>query len=66
MAGQGREALDHIDQAIDGDPFDMVLRSARAEILYSLGDYEAIRSLVAKCSEGCRHLTDPRLAPASA
>lgn len=53
MAGQGRQALDHLDQAIDRDPFDMSLQSYRLRIFYSLGDYEAIRALTAKCSQDC-------------
>ena len=53
MRGRGREALDHLERAIDRDPFDILLRLYRAQILYSLGDYEAVRSTVQKCPEPC-------------
>ena len=53
MAGRGREALDHLDQAIDRDPFDMLLRFFRIKILYSLGDYDAVRDAGVKCSGRC-------------
>ena len=53
MRGRGREALDHLERAIDRDPFDILLRLYRAQILYSLGDYEAVRSTVEKCPEPC-------------
>lgn len=59
MAGQGREALDHLDQAIDRDPFDMLLRFYRNKVLYSLGDYEAIRR-GARCGEECGETSAPR------
>lgn len=58
MAGQARKALDHLDQAIERDPFDMLLRRYREKILISLGDYEAVRR-VGKCGEECED-TPPR------
>ena len=53
MRGRAREALDQIDRAIDGDPFDSLLRFYRVKILYSLGDYEAVRGAAQACPEGC-------------
>jgi len=53
MQGHPRDALDHLDRAIDRDPFDILLRLYRAQILYSLGDYLAVRSTVEKCPEPC-------------
>ena len=57
MAGQGREAVDHIDRAIDRDPFDSLLQRYRAIILHSLGDYEAVRAAAMKCGEDCADMT---------
>lgn len=57
MAGQGRKALDHLEQAIERDPFDMPLRFYRTKILYSLGDYEAVRSDAGQCAEECGYIT---------
>ena len=57
MAGRSREALDHLDQAIELDPFDSLLRFYRAKILYSLGDYEAVKAAVADCPEPCAGIT---------
>ncbi len=57
MGGQGREALDHIDQAIERDPFDNLLQFYRAKILHSLGDYNAVRATALKCGEHCEDLT---------
>jgi len=57
MAGRPREALDHLDQAIDRDPFDMLLRFYRIKIFYSLGDYEAVRGVAAQCREHCGRMT---------
>ena len=53
MLGRGREALDHLDRAIERDPYDVLLQLYRAQILYSLGDYEGVRSTVQKCPEPC-------------
>lgn len=53
MLGRGREALDHLERAIERDPYDILLQVYRAQILYSLGDYEAVRSTVEKCPEPC-------------
>jgi tetratricopeptide (TPR) repeat protein len=53
MRGQAREALDHLDQAIDRDPFDRILPFYRGKILYSLGDYDAIRDESIKCQGQC-------------
>jgi TolB-like protein len=53
MLGRGREALDHLDRAIERDPYDVLLQVYRAQILYSLGDYEGVRSTVQKCPEPC-------------
>ena len=57
MAGRGREALDHIDQAIDRDPFDSLLQRYRAVILHSLGDYDAVRATAIKCGNACGDMT---------
>jgi TolB-like protein len=57
MAGRGRDALDHIDQAIDRDPFDSLLGFYRTKILDSLGDYEAVRSAISACGEDCGRMT---------
>jgi TolB-like protein len=53
MQGHAREALDHLDLAIDRDPFDNLLQFYRIKILYSLGDYEATRDAARKCSTPC-------------
>lgn len=53
MAGRGREALDHIDQAIGRDPFDSLLQRYRAVILHSLGDYDGVRATAIKCGDDC-------------
>ena len=53
MRGRGREALNHVEQAIDRDPFDTFIRLYRSAILYSLGDYEAVRDAVMECQQGC-------------
>ena len=53
MLGRGREALDHLDRAIERDPYDVLLQVYRGQILYSLGDYEEVRSTVQKCPEPC-------------
>ncbi|HET9355224.1 MAG TPA: hypothetical protein VFO42_03555, partial [Sphingomicrobium sp.] len=53
MRGRPREALDHLEQAIDGDPFDTLLQFYRAKILYSLGDYEAVRDAAKQCPQRC-------------
>jgi TolB-like protein len=53
MLGRGREALDHLERAIERDPYDVLLQVYRAQILYSLGDYEGVRSTVQKCPEPC-------------
>lgn len=53
MMGRPREALDQLDRAIDQDPFDNILRFYRAKILYSLGDYEAVRDAARKCPSPC-------------
>jgi tetratricopeptide (TPR) repeat protein len=53
MQGRSREALDHVEQAIERDPFDTFTRLYRAAILYSLGDYEAVRDAVRECRQAC-------------
>ncbi len=53
MAGRPREAIDRIDLAIDRDPFDNLLRFYRAKILYSLGDYQAVRQAAEQCAQRC-------------
>lgn len=53
MQGDARGALDHLDQAIDRDPFDRLLSFYRAKILYSIGDYDAVRAEADKCREEC-------------
>ena len=53
MRGRSREALDHVEQAIERDPFDTFTRLYRAAILYSLGDYEAVRDSIRECRQGC-------------
>ena len=53
MSGRAREGLDHLEQAIDRDPFDRLLRSYRAKILYSLGDYQAVRDAAQQCPQRC-------------
>lgn len=53
MRGRAREALDHLDQAIERDPFDRILPFYRGKILYSLGDYDAIRDEAIKCQGQC-------------
>ena len=54
MAGRARAALDHLEHAIDLDPFDNLLRLYRVKILYSIGDYEAVRGVANTCVEACR------------
>ena len=53
MAGRVRDALDHLDQAIARDPFDMPMRFYRAKILNSLGDYQAVRDAARGCGAAC-------------
>ena len=53
MSGRAREALDHLDLAIERDPFDGPLRFYRAKILLSLGDYEGVRAAAKECGDGC-------------
>jgi TolB-like protein len=53
MIGEPREAIHHLDQAIDRDPFDNLLRFYRIRILYALGDYEAVRDAVRQCQPPC-------------
>ena len=53
MAGRPREALDRIDLAIDRDPFDTLLRFYRAKILYSMGNYQAVRHAAEQCAQRC-------------
>ncbi len=53
MRGRAREALDHLDQAIERDPFDNLLQFYQGKILYSLGDYDAVRSLAFQCQPPC-------------
>ena len=53
MSGQAREALNHLDLAIEQDPVDSILRFYRAKILYSLGDYGGVRDTAQNCAEPC-------------
>ncbi|MGI8704321.1 MAG: TIR domain-containing protein [Sphingomicrobium sp.] len=53
MRGRAREAIHHLDQAIALDPFDTLMHSYRAKILYSLGDYQGVRDAVEKCPDPC-------------
>lgn len=53
MRGRAREALDHLDRAIERDPFDNLLQFYRGKILYSLGDYDAVRRLAIQCRPPC-------------
>ena len=53
MLGDARGALDHLDHAIERDPFDNLLRYYRAKILYSLGDYEGVRGEAVECPAPC-------------
>lgn len=53
MQGRSREALYHMDRAIDRDPFDAHMRFYRISILNSLGDYEAVRESVQRCPPPC-------------
>ena len=53
MLGRPREALDHLDQAIDRDPFDVLIRQYRTQVYYALGDYQAVRDAVQKCPPPC-------------
>lgn len=53
MSGRTREALNHLEQAIERDPFDSLLRFYRVKILYSLGDYEAVRDAATNCRDFC-------------
>ena len=53
MMGRGREALHHLDLAIERDPFDTLLRAYRAKILYSLGDHDGVRDTAQNCPEPC-------------
>lgn len=53
MRGQARDALDHLDQAIDRDPFDTPMRFYRAAILNSLGDYQAVRDIGREFASSC-------------
>ncbi len=53
MLGRPREALNHVDQAIERDPFDVNLRFYRAKILNALGDYDAVRAAAESCRSPC-------------
>ena len=53
MGGQPREALHHVDLAIEQDPVDAILRFYRAKILNSLGDYPGVRETARNCPEPC-------------
>ncbi|QIK96318.1 TIR domain-containing protein [Sphingomonas sp. HDW15A] len=53
MQGKSREAVNHIEQAIDLDPFDTLLQFYRTKILYSLGDYDAVRISAEQCRQRC-------------
>ena len=53
LRGRAREAIHHLDQAIDRDPFDIQPQFYRIQILYSLGDYEAVRDAVRDCAVPC-------------
>jgi tetratricopeptide (TPR) repeat protein len=53
MRGRARDALDHLDQAIDRDPFDTPMRFYRAKILTSLGDYQAVSDIARECAAPC-------------
>ncbi|HET9811215.1 MAG TPA: TIR domain-containing protein [Sphingomicrobium sp.] len=57
MAGRSRDALDQLDQAIDRDPFDDLLRFYRAAILNSMGDYDGVRAAVTDCVDPCGGIT---------
>jgi hypothetical protein len=56
MSGQAREALHHLDLAIERDPFDSLLRVYRAKILYSLGDYQGVHDTAQSCPEPCANI----------
>jgi hypothetical protein len=53
MRGRARAALDHVEQAIDLDPFDNAMRFHRARTLTSLGNYEAVRDAARECVDRC-------------
>ena len=53
MRGRSRDALGHLDLAIERDPFDTLLRFYRAKILYSLGDYRGVRDAAKQCPQRC-------------
>jgi len=53
MAGRTRAALGHLEQAIDLDPFDNLMRMYRVKTIYSLGDYEGLRGEANTCVEDC-------------
>ncbi|CAN5209180.1 hypothetical protein BH24PSE1_BH24PSE1_11670 [soil metagenome] len=57
MAGKARESLDHLEQAMELDPFDALLRFYRLKILYSTGDYDRVRAAAIKCGEDCEQMT---------
>lgn len=53
MRGQPREALHHLDVAIEQDPLDSILRFYRAKILNSMGDYGGVRDAAQSCPDPC-------------
>lgn len=53
MRGRAREALDHLDLAIQLDPFEGPLRFYRTKILLSLGDYDGVRAAALACGDSC-------------
>ena len=53
MRGRSREAVDYLDHAIELDPFDNLLRFYRGKVLYSLGDYQAVRTAAQQCFQNC-------------
>ena len=53
LSGQAREALHHLDLAIEQDPVDSNLRFYRSKILYALGDYPGVREAAKNCQDPC-------------
>ncbi|MBA3511029.1 TIR domain-containing protein [Sphingomonas sp.] len=53
LTGRTREALGHLEQAIERDPFDTLLPFYRVKILYSLGDYGTVRDAAINCRDFC-------------
>lgn len=52
-AGDSQKALEHIDRAIAGDPFNFVSHIRRRHLLVDMGDYMSVRQSALSCRSEC-------------